>query len=535
MNTQRLLRTGAGLGGVFIASALAGRGEPNDKPLALLVGGAGVACMASALFVKDPKALTLAGRARDVLDAVLLHWTEDDPFTVRDLVSGGVAIFGRTGSGKTSSSGKALANAIVRHPGSGGLILAAKPEDRKMWEGIFAAAGRSEDLLVFSPDSSLRFNFLDYVRQSGSGETDDITNCLMVIGETLYTGDKAGGEDAQFWKSSHKRVFDNAIEILKWALGKVGAPELHKFLSTAATTPEQIQSPAWQGTFHNQCLKAAYEKDKPKMAQEDVEIALDYWHQEFPGLASKTRSSIMTGVNNILGAFNKGVVRELVSTTTNVTPDDMFAGKWILIDMAPSQFGVMGLFIAGGWKYLAQKAVLRRAATDASNFVTIWADESQQFLNGYDAEYISQCRSHRGCLVYLTQSLSSYYSAMHGERGEDQAEVLLAGFHHKVFHALGDAKTAEWASNLVGKSLQTFVGGTTTPQESQFDELMGEGSRYSGSFSQHFEKILQDNVFLSGLRTGGHADGLVCDCIVTRTGNRFANGESWIRVAFSQE
>ena len=41
---------------------------------------------------------------------------------MRDLLNGGVAIFGRTSSGKLISSGKALANAVVQYGNSGGLI-----------------------------------------------------------------------------------------------------------------------------------------------------------------------------------------------------------------------------------------------------------------------------------------------------------------------------------------------------------------------------------------------------------------------------
>ncbi len=102
----------------------------------------GLICIALAIAahyaIRRRNALKKFGKAvRDQLDAVLLWWSKKDAFTVRDLLNGGVAIFGRTGSGKTSSSGKALANGIVRCGNSGGLILAAKPEDRAMWEGIF--------------------------------------------------------------------------------------------------------------------------------------------------------------------------------------------------------------------------------------------------------------------------------------------------------------------------------------------------------------------------------------------------------------
>jgi hypothetical protein len=39
---------------------------------------------------------------------------------------------------------------------------------------------------------------------------------------------------------------------------------------------------------------------------------------------------------------------------------------------------------------------------------------------------------------------------------------------------------------------------------------------------------------MNGLRCGGHANGLVCDCIVVRSGEPFSSGQNWIQVAFSQ-
>jgi hypothetical protein len=100
-------------------------------------------------------------------------------------------------------------------------------------------------------------------------------------------------------------------------------------------------------------------------------------------------------------------------------------------------------------------------------------------------------------------------------------------------HALGDLETAHWASGLVGRSLQVFTGGSMTPSESQFDELMGR-SRYTGNYSQSFELTLQANAFLHGLKTGGATNGLMCDAYVIRSGEPFASGENWLRASFSQ-
>lgn len=507
---------------------------PEPTAEVIFLGVSGFACLLHGawLRVRDTSSRPPRRKSRDGLDRVLLTWNEHDRFTVRDLLNGGVACFGRTGSGKTSSSGKALANAIVRLPKSGGLILAAKPEDRAMWQAIFAAAGRSKDLLVFSPNSPLRFDFLGYEMRQG-GHTRNITKTLMVIGEILRSGDASNRESEAFWNREQERQIFNAVEIVKLATGSVSAPNLLRFISGAAMSPQQFTSEEWLHGYHNQCLKAAWEKNKTPMEQHDFELAKEYWLGEFPTMADKTRSSILTGVMGILHVFNRGVVRELVSTITNVTPDDLFAGKWILVDMPPSEWGDIGLFIAGGWKYLAQKAILRRAADARSNVVTIWADEAQQFVNSFDAQYVAQCRSHRGCMAYLTQSLHAYYAALPGEAGRHQADSLLTNFHTKIFHALGDLETANWASGLVGKSLQTFTGGSMTPSEGIYDELMGT-SRYSGNFSHHYESTLQANVFMHGLRTGGAANGYVCDCFVIRSGEPFVSGENWLATSFDQ-
>ncbi len=491
--------------------------------------------MAAAYGIQRLKAVraTLAS-AKDTLASVLLWWGENDAFTVRDLLNGGVAIFGRTGSGKTSSSGKALANAIVRHRGSGGLILAAKPEDRQLWTDIFKAAGRTDDLLVFSPDNPLRFNFLNWEVTTGGGHTRNITKCITVIGETLRSSDTAGGENADFWQREQERMIFNAVEIVKLATGKVGAPELHTFITTAAMNSSVIGTEEWQAKFHNRCLKTAYLCDKTPTEQHDFDMARDYWLSEFPNMADKTRSSIMTGVMGILSVFNTGVVRDLVSTTTNVSPADMFAGKWVLVDMSPAEWGDIGNFIAAAMKYATQKTVLRRHATANSNPVCIWCDEAQMFVNSHDAHYLAQCRSHMGCMIFLTQSLASYYGTLKGETGKHQADALLTNFHHKVFHALGDVATAEWASGLIGKELRTFIGGSTGQQGSMYDELCGR-SQFTGSFNQHYEKVLQDNVFMNGLRTGGKANGLLCDSILVRSGEPFSNGQNWQFVTFSQK
>jgi hypothetical protein len=471
--------------------------------------------------------------SRGGLDSVLFKWTNRDPFTVRDLLNGGVAIFGRAGSGKTSGSGKLIGNAVVGYTNSGGLILCAKPEDAAMWKAIFAKYGRTGDLIVFSPRDSARFNFLDYVLKSG-GHTRDVTKCITTIGETLRSSDTKGGENSDFWEREQERMIYNAVEALRLAYGRVSAPDLQRFISGAALNPEMIATEQWQAGFHNQTLKRAFEARKTRAEEADCMLVFDFWLGEITDMADKTRSSILVGVFGILHPFNTGLVRDLVSGETTCSPEDMLVRKWILVDMSPAEWGDQGAIICGGWKFLTQKRIIRREAKAGDPINCIWCDESQQFLTSFDAHYLAQCRSHLGCMIYLTQSIHSYYATLRGSTGRHQADALLTNFHHKIFHAVGDEHTANFAANLIGKSLQTFIGSSVGPIDSLSEEMWGT-PKVTTSTNEHYEMILQPNVFQNGLRTGGRASAYICDGIVVRSGEPFANGSSWLWCEFSQK
>lgn len=467
----------------------------------------------------------------DPLATPLIHLTAHDPFTVRDLLNGGVCIMGRSGSGKTSSSGMCFARELIHHPRSGGLILAAKPEDPAMWKRWFAEAGRSEDLLIFAPDAPLRFNFLDHVLQSG-GSTREVTRTLMVIGETLRGSDTRGGENADFWEGEQTRMIYNAVEILRKADGKLTPWNLQRFIADAAANPAQIHDPAWQDGVHFQAMWRAFNAPKAAIEQHDHDLARLYWFSELPAMNDRTRTSISTGVFGLLHVLNTGIVRELVGTTTTVTPDDLFRGKWVLVNMPPPEFGDMGACVNAGFKYLTQRAVLRRHAQPGDAINVIWCDEYHQYCNSYDAHYLAQSRSHLGAMVVLTQSVHGLFSALKGEAGKAQANMLLSNFHTKIAHALGDSDSANFFQNLIGRDRTTFIGGSTASAKDPWHAVT-DGGGITGSFSEQVTNVVEAREFTSGLRTGGPPD-FACDAIVVRSGQPFSTGNNWLRVTFSQ-
>jgi hypothetical protein len=455
------------------------------------------------------------------------------PFMVSDVLTN-LVIFGATGSGKTNFSGWYVANAIVRHLAGAGtlLILASKPDDLPYWRRIFASAGRNDDLIIFGSDTPWRFNPLQYMVSKGA-DAREITDFLLTVGERLEGGGEGGSSgDAKWFAAQNRLWLYNAVVVVKIATGTVTATDLLHFISTAASSPAQLSDPDWQRGRHNQLLKCAFEKAKSAIDTKDCELATEQWLSQWTTLGDKTRGSILAGMNAILHTANTGIVRAMLSEGTNCSPDTMLErGKSVLVNFPTSDSGPTGRFICGAWKFCTQWQVLRRKPDARRFFNVIWCDEFQESYTSFDPRYLARCRSFRGCMVCLTQSIHALYGSLSGENGKSQANALLANFRYKLAHSLADHETAEMFSNLLGKSLQTFVGGSSGQQRDMFDDFFGN-STYTGNFSEHYEQILHANVFMGGLRTG--RDG-VSDAILIRSGEPFPNGTNYLKCTFTRK
>lgn len=467
----------------------------------------------------------------DPLDLVLMWLTAADPLTVRHLLNS-LCVFGRTGSGKSSGIGRTLMLKLAACKAASVLILGAKPEDRPEWEAAFRAAGRAKDLVVVEPDGEWRLNLLDLIIKSG-GDPRMVTQALSNIAQTLRTSDSDGGEDSGMWEQQRDRQIYNATVILMAATGGVSAPDLQRFITGAARNANQISDPTWRAGFHATCITTALDRAKPGRERHDVELAASYFLSELPSLNDRTRSSIEVGTLGLLHALNVGYVRTLLSADTTISPDDLLAGKSILIDMPVAKYGDTGACVNAGVKWAVQTHLLKRVFKPGEQFVVVWADEAQTTVSSYDSVFLAQCRSHGAGMCYLAQSKHSYYAALHGEKGRHQVDALLSNFGLKVFNALGDIETAEWASNLCGKERKLYMGGSSSEGEDVFDAMCGY-TRFSGSFSEQLHPVVEGHEFINGLRTGSAANSYVVDAICVRSAEAFSNGRNFIRTSFKQ-
>jgi len=475
------------------------------------------------------------------LSTSLLKFSPRDGWTIGNAVEG-TAIFGATGSGKTSGSGAAIARAFLS-AGFGGLVLTAKPGEVELWRAYCRATGRENDLVVFGPEQPHRFNFIDYeVQRKGRG-AGLCANLAALLGEVQEvaergTGGGSGREDEGYWKRASRQLCINLMELSIQSLGRVSIPELYRLVVSAPTSPEQMRSAEWKAkSVCYQCLSKAQDKEKTPVQGQDFELVVDYFLFEYPQLSDKTRSVIVSTLTSTIDVLNRGIARELLSGTSNVTPEDCHAGKIIALDLPVKEFAETGQFVQVLWKSAFQRAVERRNLSESARPVFLWADEAQFFVTSQDSHYQTTCRAARAATVYLSQNLSNYLHALGGEHSRPAVDSLMGNLNTKLFCANGDPVTNEWAASLAGKSRQFFTNSSTSHQSDDWlGNLTGfrDNAHTSAGMSEQNDYDVPPSAFTT-LRTGGAAHSHQVDAIAVQSGRRFnATGKTWMPVTFRQ-
>lgn len=480
---------------------------------------------------------------KDPLDQRLFSWNAHDHCSWRQACEG-FLITGQTGSGKTSGSGKQIACSMLR-AGWGGLVLVAKPGELDTWKTYLDRCGRSDDLIVFDASATHRFNFLDFEMSRpgpGGGITTNVVETLCTILEVAdRSANTDGGNGEQYWVRSSRQLIRNIVDLLALAKGRISVSDCYRLVISAPTSLEQLASDSWKE--QSECFRWLTEADKRMKSpreQHDFQIVTDYWCSEFVQLSDKTRSIIVSMFTSMIDVLHRGVLRELFSTDTTVTPLDVEAGKIIIIQLPVKEFGETGVIAQIIWKHIFQRAIERRDITEHTRPVFLWADEAQHFLTNYDASFATTCRSARVSMVYLTQNFNNIIAAMGGsEKGRAEAESLASNLNTKVFHANADTVTNEWASGLIGKTLQIFANGSSQQQDDPQTLLSLAGldreTTDSAGWSESYELEIQPSTFSSARRTGGPGNKYMVDAIVLQSGRVFkSNGRTWMPVRFDQ-
>jgi len=454
---------------------------------------------------------------------VLRDWGNGSAFHLADALTG-VCVFGATGSGKTSGPAKHLAYGYLA-AGFGGLVLCAKKEERRQWQRWAADTGREKDLIIVDAAGKWRFNFLNWEAsrpEASGGLTINIVAIMDEIAGAVATAEgrsENGGGVNKFWEDALHHLNTNLVSLLVFAGVEVSLPMMRSVVNTAPRSLQQVLDPEW--LEKSDCAKILYGADKITLeASDDIradfEECRNYWLIEYPTLSEKTRSIITLTFSMLVLPLITRPLRRLFSEDTNVRPEDAFNGKIIIIDLPVQDYRLAGRIANLAWKYCFQVAVLRRSPpTEPNTFlrpVFLWADEAQNFVSDFDAEYQAVARSAGGCTVYLTQNRESYRRVL---GNADAVDSLLGNLQAKFF-CQNSGETNEWAAKLLG---ERWINVTSTNVGSSSQEK-GDRATSGVSRSEQRRYYVEPSVFTL-LKRGGPLKKFQVQAIVYNGGHAF--------------
>lgn len=382
----------------------------------------------------------------------------EDSFTLSDAFEG-VAIFGRSGSGKTSGSGQALAKSYLRN-GFGGVVLCAKPDEADTWERYAAETGRSHHVIRFDGSGRWRFNFLEYEMQRDNVPRDVLTSNLVdTLMNVVEVADRAkglaasGGGSDPYWEKAARNMLLMAVDLIYAFTGQVRLSDVRRLLISAPKSVEELSSESWQQESYFAQLFTRFYKTGGAFPMPEAEAHFheDFWQNSFPNMPHKTRGNVLSTLETDVSTLLRGTMREIFTTSTNVVPELTHDGAIILLDFPLKTWNQTGVLAQLIFKYVWMKATERRTITPQTRPVFLWGDEAQLFTSSYDMEFQSTARSSRASTVLLTQNLPSFYSRIGGDQPEHTVNAMMGNLRTKIFHNNDCTTTNQWATELIGK------------------------------------------------------------------------------------
>jgi len=449
----------------------------------------------------------------------LIRWNNAEPWTIGDSFEG-VQVFGDTGSGKTSTSARVLAAAMLR-AGYGGLVLTVKPEDTEQWQRSLEENGRTQDGLFFGPEAGC-FNFLDYELAHGARLGLGSKNATRILAELVSMAQRDAGAGDPFWRQSAQVLISHTLDLMTAAGVTPSMLLANEIIQSGPLFPDQVKDGQWQE--RSKCWELLVRGKRDAKDTHDFRLAEAYWLREFPLLPEKTRQSIVaTFTASVAHHFCSQPMHPMFGECSTVSPDDIFDGKIVVVNLPVQAYGMAGRFASIAWKYCTQLALERR--TDRRRPVFILSDESHYFVTDHDQLFQTTARSARCAVVYLTQNRSNYLAESPGDAGRNRVESLCACLKTQILHQCSHEPTRRAFADAVGK--RRIARPSTTRN-------FGHGKTTYSETEQLVDEYWVSPDAATNLKTGGEANKFQVTAIVTKAGKRFRNGRPCLLAWFDQ-
>lgn len=399
--------------------------------------------------------------APDPAGRILLAYNEEGDVFTEEMAWLGTLIFGSPGSGKSSFSGYYTLGSFLR-AGMGGLLTTTKTTDLDDYRKCAEAAGRADDLIVFSPESGQAFDpiFFEFARPGrGAGNIENLVQlftALMAVGKK-----ETGASKDPFWERASEQLMRHGFVLLSLSDTPVSLAALTDLVQSLPEYPEQIAEAAWQEQYCGRLLtsidsrKQGFTRDQ----WSDLEQASRYVSYEWPLLDPRTRASIKITFSGMADRFLISPFhRMFCSGRCTVFPEDCYTrGSIIVLDLPFKLFGESGRFAQILFKLSWMRAIERRNCEQFPASVFLFQDEFQNFITKMDNQFQQTARQSRVCTVCLTQSISNLSEQLGEHMPGSLTRAYVGNLRQMLFHQQNESATLNFAAEQFGREYVTVV------------------------------------------------------------------------------
>jgi hypothetical protein len=408
----------------------------------------------------------------DILDRTILSLSETDHLRLRDLVEG-TLITGAPGSGKTTTSGKQLAHALLGVPNSGGLVLTAKAEETQNWIAYAKACGREKDLIVFNAESGHCFDPLHYEWTRPGRGAGDLESIIDFFSTLVSIGKKEGvghGHDP-FWERGNEQLMRNCIKLLDLGGEAISIASIDRVIKSLPTRPDEHEEATWQNqSYCAQIIKAIKARKETLTPDQwsDLDFATQFIFRKWPAFDERPRSSLemtWSGMADkfLFNPFNRLFCGGKCTFTPEMTTHE---GKIVICDFPLLEYGhETGRLINVILKLIFQRAWLRRKISESPNPVYLWQDEFQYFVTRRDNFFQQTCRGSRVAVVCLTQNILNLSEELGEAQPGSKTKSFCGNLAIKIAHQQNEHDTSAFMADIIGKEyryLESYNAGGGT-------------------------------------------------------------------------
>lgn len=501
----------------------------------------------------------------------------EDAYRGRDAVAGNL-ILGATSSAKSTGSAAAIILAWAK-AGYGMSFQTAKKGEFEWIMHLMKLAGREKHVIRISPDSGITFPWITHFIESEKAagrqfSTANLVNYMLRVFQRAHRmGDLQGKAPEQpFWDASRKELLTHTINCIYGAYGTLDMEMIRKFINSAPLTARDRHDEA---SFHNRTMRKLASNPAVPLELNDLDLAADYFEHTWGKLDHRTRSNVVISLTSLMAPVLGSYADRILNGPMTWCPELLSEGVVTVFDFSVKEENETGLILQTILKLAVMRHIETRKVDDTTRPIAIIADEAAYFVGPEDEAFLQTARSSKGCVLYITQSISSFYAAIGGSNPRETTASFLTNFTNKWIHNVSDPATTQYLADAIGKRVTlrsssnrnaggsasetqgvntglSFQDGHTSAYDNkrmtsnhQHNETQSSGDQRSGTYTDQWSstKGMQEQMDYAvqpgefgQLRTGGPHSDWHADAVWIAPSRKFKGnkGENYLLTSFEQ-